>query len=465
MSLPISEPVLSVGQMRAAERAAVQAGVSEWELMQRAGKGAAERVRRLAAGRSVTVLCGPGNNGGDGYVIAQRLAQAGLTVTVIAPEQPRTATAQKAREQFAGAVASDGRLTDPIIVDCLFGYGLSRPITGAYAELLERVAQHSALRIAIDLPSGVHGDSGELLGPVLDCDVTLALGAWKRAHWTMPTTARMGTKALISLGLDIRSPDATVSCVPRLSAPEAGSHKYKRGLLAIVAGEMPGAPLLAAEAAMHAGAGYVKLLSPHSHPAAPADLVIMDTEPGEALEEQRIDACLVGPGLGRGTTARARLCATLDSGGACVLDADALHLLDPDLLEGCDAARLIVTPHEGELAALCDNLGVHGDTKRERALGLHQVTGMTVLAKGADTMLAGERGFRYFPAASSWLSTAGTGDVLAGIVASRLACHGDPFRAAEEGFWLHREAAHIAAPAFSASQLARAVKPALAALL
>lgn len=465
MSLPISESVLSVAQMRAAEQAAVDAGVSEWDLMQRASRNAAEWVRRLAAGRAVTVLCGPGNNGGDGYVIAQCLAKAGNAVQIIAPEAPKTQTASKARKTFEGSVSNDGDFTDPVIVDCLFGYGLSRPLSGSYADLVERLARHDGLRIAIDVPSGVHSDSGDVLGPVPNFQVTLALGAWKRAHWTMPATAKMGTKKLIPLGLETAMSDEAVSRTPKLSAPAAGSHKYKRGLLAIVTGDMPGAPLLAAEAAMHAGAGYIKMLSPHSHPAAPADLVILDVDPGEGLADPRIAACLVGPGLGRGETSRARLSATLESGKPSVVDADALHLLDPDLLEGCDAARLIVTPHEGELAALCKNFDVKADTKRERAIGLHQATGLTVLAKGADTMMAVEAGFCYFSTASSWLSTAGTGDVLAGIIASRLAFHGDPFRAAEEAVWLHREAAHIAAPAFSASQLAKAVKPAMSVFL
>ncbi len=252
---------------------------------------------------------------------------------------------------------------------------------------------------------------------------------------------------------------------PQLDAPASDAHKYRRGLLALVAGAMPGAPLLAAEAAMRSGAGYVKLMSAHSHPDAPAELVVEQGDLGEALGDDRISALLVGPGLGRGADARSRLVRALGPGKASVLDADALQLLEPGLLEGLDATRLIVTPHEGELAKLCESFGISAETKFERACSLHDVTGLTVLAKGPDTILAGPAGVRFFPRGSSWLSAAGTGDVLAGIVASRLAVHRDPQRACEEGVWLHHEAARLAAPGFTAGELARAVGAALRAFL
>lgn len=461
----MNEPILTVAQMRAAEHAAMAAGTSEWELMRRAGEGAAQWVTRVAAGRPVTVLCGPGNNGGDGYVIADTLLKNGHTVQVIAPVEPATDTARKARAQFGGTVSAEAPPRHQVVVDCLFGYGLTRQVEGVFASLLEQVAARDCYRIAIDVPSAVASDSGEVLGPLPRYDLTLALGAWKQAHGLMPAMAAMGTRRLVPIGLDLGPGSTAFSSRPRLAAPAPEAHKYRRGLLAIVAGAMPGAPLLAAEAAMRAGAGYVKLLSEHSHPDAPADLVIEQGNFAGNLADERIAAVLVGPGLGRDGDARGRLAKALQQRRPTVLDADALHVLGPDLLEEADVTTVCLTPHEGELAKLCEAFEVSAEGKLDRARGLRDVTGMTVLAKGPDTILSSDVMTHFFPRGSSWLSIAGTGDVLAGVVASRLAVHGDPQRACVEGVWLHQEAARIASPAFSAGDLAHAVKPAMASFL
>ena len=457
-----NDTVLTVAEMRAAEAAAVEAGTSEWALMQRAGQGAAEYVWRIAAGRGVTVLCGPGNNGGDGYVIAESLRARGLAVNVVAPVEPGTETARKARASYQGPLQQRAEnLSNPIMVDCLFGYGLSRPLEGDFAEVLARAAASHPYRIAVDVPSGVASDSGALLGEVPHFDLTLALGAWKQAHFLMPSLAVMGEKRLVSIGLDFPEDAARLAERPALSPPAADSHKYTRGLLAIVAGAMPGAATLAAQAALRSGAGYVKLLSEHSHPDAPAELVIEGGDLAKSLDDERIAAVLIGPGLGRDEAARARLCAVLETREPSVLDADALHLLGPDLLEGCDATRLLVTPHEGELAKLCDAFGIAGQGKLDRARALHESTGLAVLAKGPDTILIAAEGLRFFPQGSSWLSVAGTGDVLAGIAAARLAVHGDPALAAEEAVHLQHEAAAIAGAGLTSGQLAHAVQPAM----
>ena len=207
----MNEPILTVAQMRAAERAAMDAGASEWELMQRAGEGAAQWVMRVAAGRPVTVLCGPGNNGGDGYVIAETLLRNGTTVQVIAPVEPATDTARKARAQFGGDISADAAPRHSVVVDCLFGYGLTRQVEGVFADLLEQVVTRDCYRIAIDVPSAVASDSGEVLGPLPQYDMTLALGAWKQAHGLMPAMAAMGTRRLVPIGLDLgaRTPEET----------------------------------------------------------------------------------------------------------------------------------------------------------------------------------------------------------------------------------------------------------------
>lgn len=448
--------------MRAAE---ARCGVIEWELMQRAGRGAAEWVSRVAAGRAVTVLCGPGNNGGDGYVIAEILRERGLEVAVIAPREPSSETARIARAGYSGPILTElGKRHAPMLVDALFGYGLAREVTGDFETLLEKAHANHGYRIAIDVPSGVESDTGAWLGRPRACDLTLALGAWKRAHWLTPASAAMGVKRLVDIGLETASDDV-LSGRPQFEAPAPDMHKYSRGLLAIVAGAMPGATVLAAEAALRAGAGYVKLLGAQPGPAVPAELVV-DNGVDQALKDARTSAILIGPGLGRGDQARERLAAVLDTAKPAVLDADALQLLDWDALEGVDASRLLLTPHVGELAALCQSFGITAESKLERAAGLRDATGANVLAKGPDTLLAPTGGgLVFFPAASSWLSAAGTGDVLAGIAASRLAHNGEPARVAEEAVWLHREAARIAGPAFTAGELARAVRPALATFL
>ncbi|MBX7526930.1 NAD(P)H-hydrate dehydratase [Qipengyuania vesicularis] len=457
--------VLTVQQMRTAERSAMDAGTSEWDLMRRAGEGAAQWVARVAGGRDICVLCGPGNNGGDGYVVAESLRRRGNRVHVVAPREPTTDTARIAREHFKGEVATGPLPNDQVYVDCLFGYGLSRKVTGDFADLLSELGDAKGYKVAVDMPSSIASDTGERLGPEVRYDLTLALGAWKRAHFMMPAMASMGAKRLVEIGIELPADAPLLSHAPRLSAPSAHSHKYSRGLLAIVAGDMPGAPLLAAEAAMRSGAGYVKLVSEHSHPDAPAELVIEDAPPAEALSDPRIAAVLIGPGLGRSHASRKTLASVLYAGRPCVLDADALHLLDPAMIAGCDASTLALTPHEGELEKLCDAFGVEVRSKIDRVQALHDKTGMAVLAKGPDTVLAGSQGLRFFEQASSWLSVAGTGDVLAGIASSRLAVDGEPSKALEEAVWLHQEAAQLAGQAFTAGDLARCVNAAMARFL
>lgn len=227
---------------------------------------------------------------------------------------------------------------------------------------------------------------------------------------------------------------------------------------------MPGAALRASKAAMRGGAGYVKLFAPHSHPAAPAGLVIDEGSLDDNLADERIDVVLVGPGLGRDADAADRLSAVLKHDRPAVLDADALVLLDPDMLQ--EGADYLATPHDGELETLCRTFAVVATGRQERAQALAKVSGMVVCAKGPDTIIAAPDGRLALAKPSpSWLSTAGTGDVLAGISASRMATGRDPFEAAREAVWLHGEVARQCGPAFTADELADAVSGAIAAAL
>jgi len=457
--------VLTAQQMRAAEQALFDAGTSVSDLMEIAAGGAAEWIRRIAAGRAVTVLCGPGNNGGDGYVIARVLREAGNAVAVIAPLEPATDAAKAARRRWDGAVSTAGGTGGDVFVDCLFGSGLARPLIAEHALLLRDLAARHRSKVAVDVPSGIASDSGAVLNERLPTyDLTLALGAWKFAHWSLPGRALMGQMRLVPIGIAPVEGAAQLIERPRLNPPAADSHKYRRGLLGIVGGAMPGASLLAAQAAQRAGAGYVKLLAPQADPRTPSD-VVTDTAPlAQALADPRIAAVLVGPGLGRDDAARARLEATLAQARALVLDADALMLLTPAMLTR--EVPMLATPHDGELETLCRSFGVIAETRRDRALALARVSGMVVLAKGPDSVVAAPDGRQAVgQPAPSWLSVAGTGDVLAGIAASRMANGADPFTAACEALWLHGEAARRAGAAFTPTQLAEQVSEALAACL
>ncbi len=457
--------VLDVAAMRGAEAALIAAGTSAEVLMEIAGRAVGEWARRLAAGRPVSVLCGPGNNGGDGYVAARYLQEHGVPVAVVAARDPATPAARHARALYAGPVMGPGAFPEgAVLVDCLFGSGLTRPLSDDLFFLLTGLAERHPLRIAADLPSGIAADSGACLNPGLNpglptFDLTLALGAWKHAHWTMPAAPLMGALRLVDIGVAAVPGAAHLLGRARIAAPAADAHKYRRGLLAIVAGAMPGAALLAAEAAQRAGAGYVKLLSPMRPEGIPPALV---WEPGDlaALADPRTKAVLVGPGLGRDAGAAARLAAVLAADRPAVLDADALMVLRPDML---GQAACVFTPHEGEMAALEAAFGLPVTAlRRDRAKALADASGAVIVFKGPDSLIAEPGGgITLAPRAPSWLSVAGSGDVLAGMIASRLAVHGDAHLAACEGLWLHSEAARLSGPAFTAGELAAATSLAL----
>lgn len=457
--------VLDVAAMRAAEAALIADGTPAQDLMEIAGRALGEWARRLGAGRPVTVLCGPGNNGGDGYVAARHLMEHGVPVTVIAAREAATPEAMTARALYKGEVHAPGALArGGVLLDCLFGSGLSRALPDDLFSLLTGLAEQHALLIAADLPSGIEADSGAVLNPGLPAfDLTVALGAWKHAHYAMPAAPLMGALRLVDIGVAAVPGAARVLQRPQITPPAADAHKYRRGLLAVVAGAMPGAALLSAEAAQRSGAGYVKLLTSERPEGVPPALVC-DVSDLAALADPRIAAILVGPGLGRDAKAAVRLDAALAADRPVVIDADALTLLGPD---SPGTAQRVLTPHGGEMAALEASFGLsNGGTRRARAVALAEASGAVVLLKGPDSLIAAPGGdVTVSPRASTWLSVAGSGDVLAGIIASRLAVHGDAFLAAQEGLWLHGAAARRCGPAFTAGDLAAATGYALSAAL
>jgi hydroxyethylthiazole kinase-like uncharacterized protein yjeF len=258
---------------------------------------------------------------------------------------------------------------------------------------------------------------------------------------------------------------ATLLARPAFAPPAPDAHKYSRGLVLVVGGAMAGASLMACEAAMRAGAGAVRLSGSGQHPAISPDVILRAEPPGDLLADERTAAVLVGPGLGRDGRARESLAEALAADRPTVVDADALTLLYPGQVAD-HLGPLILTPHEGELVRLAETFASEAEGKLATARALARATAAVVVAKGPDTVIAAPDGRTVLaPSPSSWLAVAGTGDVLAGIAAARLAVTGDPFAAACEAVWLHGEAARLAGPAFVASELAHHVAKAYAAAL
>lgn len=447
--------ILTVAEMRAAEQVAVDAGTSVETLMERAGAAVAEAAWRFAGPLPTLILCGPGNNGGDGYVAARLLKARGVSVRVAAFGSPKAGAAAAARALWDGPVEPPiSAKGAPLLIDALFGTGLARELEPAAEIALGRLAGEARLSIAVDLPSGVETDSGALLGQVPRFDLTVALGALKPAHRLQPAAALCGRVAVADIGVAIESDVAELGA-PELSPPSAADHKYSRGMVAVAGGAMPGAARLAAHAALRAGAGYVLLTGPDA--GAGPDAIVRRRH--DAFGDERIGALLVGPGLGRDDGARKRLDTALRSGRPLVLDGDALHLVAlSELPDGT-----ILTPHAGEFAAL---FGDGEGSKLTRARSAAERSGAVIVFKGADTVIAAPDGRAAIAApASSWLSTAGTGDVLAGIIAAMLARGMDPFEAAKAGVWLHADAARRAGPALIADDLPDHLPAAIAACL
>lgn len=452
-----AQAILTTVAMRAAECAVIDAGVPEYDLMERAGAAAAEIIWRAGHRRDTLILCGPGNNGGDGYVIARLLHERGVPVRVAATGDSRTASALRARSLWTGPV-EDIATTQPAsqVVDALFGTGLTRGLYAALAMRLRELVDRAAISHAIDLPSGVGTDNGKLLSDVPHFDLCIALGAWKPAHCLYPARARFDRMICADIGLMMNS-DVQMLSAPRLSAPGYDAQKYSRGLVAVVGGAMAGASMLAARAAAHAGAGMVRHLPTDGVPLLGPDALVVASS--ATLSDKRVSAIVVGPGLSRDEQAHARLAEALAAGPRLVLDADALMLLDQTAIP----ANSILTPHHGEFLQLFGNL--HGN-KIDQALEAAGRTRSVVIYKGADTVIASPDGrVSVSRGGSPWLSTAGTGDVLAGIVAARLAVTGDLFVGACQAVWLHGEVARRAGVAFIADDLIERIAPALEACL
>lgn len=451
----IARPILTAEAMRAAEHAAIGGGTPVETLMERAGAALAEAAYRFAGPMPALILCGPGNNGGDGYVAARHLADRGVTVRVVALAEASTEAARAARKQYQGAVEGwSGRLEPAaLLIDCLFGTGLKRGLEASVAEVLCRLSGAAELTVACDLPSGVDADSGAELSPVPVFDLTVTFGALKPAHRLYPAMHRCGRVVLADIGITAGESWHEIG-PPLMLRLDPNTNKYKRGLVHALAGKMPGAIALAATAAARTGAGYVRVST--SLPIAGLSKSIVQLDTAE-VNDPRIGCLLVGPGLGDIPQV---LTLALTSKAPKVIDADAIgHLGEPERLQGQNA---ILTPHEGEFVRLFGDLP---GSKAERALAAARISGAVIVYKGPDTLVASPEGRIGFASpAPTALASAGTGDVLAGMIASLRAQGLDAFAAAEAGVWLHGRAAEIAGPRLIADDLAEAIPRAIAEL-
>jgi hydroxyethylthiazole kinase-like uncharacterized protein yjeF len=450
-----ARPILTTAEMVAAEQAAVDAGTPVETLMERAGAALAESAYLFAAGKPALILAGPGNNGGDGYVAARHLASRGVDVRVAALAEPKSGAAQWARGQWDGPVEELGPGTTPapVLIDALFGTGLKRGLDQDVCERLSSLREAAQTAIACDVPSGIDSDSGAELSPVSEFDMTVTFGALKPAHRLFPAMHRCGRVVLADIGIESDANWHEIAR-PELPALEAGEHKYDRGLVHALAGTMPGAIALAATAAARAGAGYVRVSTSLPIAGLPASIV----QTGDAqLSDPRIGCILVGPGMG---DIPQLLTLALTGRAPKVIDGDAIGAVgEPLRLRGQDA---VVTPHAGEFARLFGELP---GSKAEQALAAARECDAVVVYKGPDTLVAAPDGrLGFAPPAPRWLATAGTGDVLAGMIAALRARGMPAFEAACAGVWLHGRAAELAGRGMIADDLAAAIPRALALL-
>ena len=467
--------LLSVEEMCRADQAAVKIGVPSLELMEAAGAGAARAIMDRWSARPTTILCGPGNNGGDGFVIARQMADAGwpVRVALLGDRANLSGDAAVNAGRWHGAVeaATPNCLQgSELVVDALFGAGLGRPLEGTARELVATINDLGKPCVAVDVPSGVQGDSGAVLGAAPQCALTVTFFRRKPGHLLLPGRGLCGQVVVVDIGIpdsvlaDIapramtNHPQTWMAALPR---PGADVNKFRRGHAVIWGGDqMTGAARLAARAARRIGSGMLTIAADPDVFAiyaadAPGTLVspVPDAEAfRELLADERRNAILVGPGAGVNGETRQRVLDALDTGRACVLDADALTVFqdDPEVLFEAIRGPCVMTPHEGEFARIFTATG----DRPSRARIAAAESGAVVLLKGSDTVIATHDGrLAISEGAPPTLATAGSGDVLAGFVLGLLAQGMEPFAAACAAAWMHAQAAATFGPGLIAEDL------------
>ena len=478
--------VLTTAEMERADRISIAAGTPGFELMLSAGQAVAEAAMELVEEGPILVVAGRGNNGGDGFVAAAELAARGREVSVILLCE---------RDSLQGDAASAARgwkypvlpfnpqaIGKPaLIIDALFGAGLNRTVKGDPLDMIEAINANGAPVLSVDLPSGVNGTSGAVMGAAIRASETVTFFRRKPAHLLLPGRMHCGRVRVADIGIDA---DVLAEILPQtfentpqfwraaFPVPRVDGHKFARGHVIAVSGDIAatGAARLAARGAQRAGAGLVTLASPSDalavNAAALTAVMVRSintaVEFAELLEDKRLNACVIGPGAGLGARTRDYVQTALSARRGLVLDADALTSFAeaPDhLFEAIKAShdpQVVLTPHEGEFPRLFSDMSnKHPNrSKLERVRAAAERAGAVVLLKGADTVVASPDGRATIAAnAPPWLATAGAGDVLAGMIAGLLAQGAPAFEAASIGVWMHGEAAREAGPGLIAEDL------------
>ncbi|MEA2912995.1 MAG: ADP-dependent NAD(P)H-hydrate dehydratase / NAD(P)H-hydrate epimerase [Bradyrhizobium sp.] len=478
--------VLTTAEMERADRLTIAAGTPGFALMLSAGQAVAQAAMDLVEEGPIAVVAGRGNNGGDGFVAAAELAARGREVSLILLCE---------RDSLQGDAASAARgwkypvlpfnpqaIGKPaLIIDALFGAGLNRPVKGDPYEMIEAINANGAPVLAIDLPSGINGDTGAVMGIAVRATGTVTFFRPKPAHLLLPGRMYCGRVRVADIGIDasvlaeIRP--RTFENVPQLwrealPVPRIDGHKYARGHTIVVSGGVAttGAARMSARGALRAGSGLVTVASPGDALAVNAAALTavmvraIDTavEFAELLTDRRLNTCVIGPGAGVGDRTRDFVLAALSAQRNLVLDADALTSFAeaPErLFEAIKASHdpeVVLTPHEGEFPRLFSDISNKHPlrSKLERVRAAAERSGAIVLLKGPDTVVASPDGRATIAAnAPPWLATAGAGDVLAGMIAGLLAQGVAAFEAACIGVWMHGEAAREAGPGLIAEDL------------
>jgi len=484
--------LLTNAEMAEADRLTISGGVAGIELMERAGRAVAAAVlARHRAGGRILVVAGPGNNGGDGFVAARVLAERGCRVQVLlVGEADRLkGDAALAAKRWTGSVAAvDGAAAVDlgngpfdVVIDALFGAGLDRAVDGLARAVIERMNEQTAPIIAVDLPSGINGTSGAVMGIAVKAAQSVTFFRRKPGHLLLPGRLYCGETSVADIGIRASVlPQIGVKTFENLPAlwrrqfpvPELTGHKYVRGHAVVVSGPSwsTGAARLAARGALRAGAGLVTLASPRESLAvnAAASLAVMvrsidgASELAHFLADRRFNALAIGPGVGVGAATCELTLAALAGERAVVLDADAITSFAPapqqlvEALARRRAAATVLTPHEGEFSRYFGALDQRTKvgSKLERARLAAQLVGAIIVLKGADTVVASPDGRAAIAAnAPAYLATAGAGDVLTGITTGLLAQGMPAFAATAAAVWLHGEAALAHGPGLIAEDL------------
>ncbi|MCF6368544.1 NAD(P)H-hydrate dehydratase [Rhizobium sp. TRM95001] len=480
--------LLSPEEMAAADRAAAQSGIDSYGLMEKAGQAvAAAALRHYPKTLRFVVLCGPGNNGGDGYVAARALTEAGADVAIFTLGDPARLSGDARLAYDLGKsrpypLAELELCEGDTVIDAVFGAGPARSVPVELQQLMEQSDVAGLPVIAIDLPSGLCGRRGIPLSKAFKAAHTVTFMARKPGHLLMPGRSLCGDIEVVDIGIPSRIIRAAAGKIKvnhpilwqhQLALPDAQSHKYRRGHLAVFSGgaSHTGAARLSAAAGLAAGAGLVTVASPKEAMLVNAGhltaVMLREMETSADVlkwfSNAKLSAFVLGPGFGVGEKAREFVLAL--EGRPLVLDADGITSFRNHQPQLFDAYRgdvhLVLTPHEGEFARLFPAIAEDEDlSKVEKVLLAARSSNAVVVYKGADTVIAAPDGRAFINEnAPPWLATAGSGDVLAGIIGALLANGTPAFEAAAAGVYVHGEAALRAGEGMTAETLVRHIAP------